>query len=293
MPHLRQEKTNTKKQLKINLVPFSSKLGDIQYNIKKIQDIIKIDIQEKESDVIIFPELALTGYLLENLVADVALSSNHPILDEVKKLSKTTDIYLGLILKEKNQFFNAVIYFSQTKIKSIQKKIYPPTYGMFDELRYVTRASEQNVFESKLGKTGILICEDAWHPLLAYNLYMANAKHIIVVSASPNRGFDETDEFTSVKNWKKRLEVYAESFGIFFYYVNRSGIEDGLLYGGHHYIISPTGKICENTDNTKSHYQINLEELDLAIQKGGPYQEENWQVNQKLFEDSYLRRNQN
>lgn len=265
-------------------------MGEPKHNINKAVEIIKEIQQKSKADVIVFPELALNGYLLENLVREAAITKDDPVLDPIKELSQKTEIIMGMVLRIHSRLYNATVVFYENEIKHIQKKIYLPTYGMFDEARYLRRGSKLGVWQGRLGTSGILICEDAWHPVLPYALFQQGARHVFVVSASPNRGFEESSEteFASQLMWKKRLQVYAESYGMFFYYINRSGVEDGVYYGGQNFVVSAVGthQDFESWDSW-SLAKVHKDELSSATYLGGPFQEENFQLNMKILNESY------
>ena len=104
---------------------------------------------------------------------------------------------------------------------------------MFDEARYFSRGNNLMSYEGALGKTAILICEDAWHMELAYAAAETRAEHVVVISSSPARGYVSGGAaFDSTLTWQNRLRVFADSYGQNFIYCNRSGVEDGILYDG-------------------------------------------------------------
>lgn len=222
---------------KVLCVPYSAVLGDNAANrarILKIADVIAASPEQPE--VIVLPELALSGYLLESLAGEVAVSEND--LAELAAdlaqsgVSPAAEWVIGVALREGNFIFNAAAVLSAGKIRHIHRKLFLPTYGMFDEARYFDRGSEFAAYDGVLGHTAILICEDAWHPELAHLASVAHAETVIVISASPARGIDDRNEFSSTRNWRHRLGTYAEVYGQNYLYCNRSGVEDGILYDG-------------------------------------------------------------
>lgn len=218
-------------------VPYSAILGDNAANRARILKIAEaIAAAPDQPDVIVLPELALSGYLLESLSGEVAVSMAD--LTELAAdlaqsgVSPAAEWVLGVPLREGNFIFNTAAVLSGGKIRHVHRKLFLPTYGMFDEARYFDRGSDFAAYDGVLGRTAILICEDAWHPELAHLASVAHAENVIVISASPARGIDERDEFASTRNWRHRLGTYAEVYGQTYFYCNRSGVEDGVLYDG-------------------------------------------------------------
>lgn len=218
-------------------LPYASVLGDNAANRLRILKIAEtIAAASDQPDVIVLPELALSGYLLESLSGEVAVGMTE--LAELAAdlaqsgVSPAAEWVIGVPLRTENFLFNAAAVLSGGKIRHIHRKLFLPTYGMFDESRYFDRGGEFTAYDGVLGRTAILICEDAWHPELAHLASVAHAESIIVISASPARGIDERDEFSSTRNWRHRLGTYAEVYGQTYIYCNRSGVEDGVLYDG-------------------------------------------------------------
>jgi len=274
--------------IRVAFVPFFPVLGNLQDNLQKISEIVD-RCQEKENgaEVIFFPELSTTGYLLENLTFSTALSIPGDLPEKLLRQSEKSEIHLGLSLKENAMIYNAHVALSGGEVKHIHKKIYLPTYGFFDEGRYFTPGSGLSLFEGRLGKTGTLICEDAFHPALVYALYESGVKHLFVGSCSPARGINEPGASTSsYLAWKKRLEVYAESFGIFCYYQNRSGGEDGVYFDGKSMFVSPNMTSIEVDHGDIFFHDVNLQDLEAAYQRGGPFHDENFDLNRRLFLNS-------
>lgn len=280
------------KIIRVAFVPFYPVLGNVNENFNKISEIIDkcqngARTSEKPADVILFPELSVTGYLLENLTFSTALSVNEEIPETILRQSEKSEIHLGLALKENGMIYNAHIVISEGKIIHTHKKIYLPTYGFFDEGRYFTAGGELSIYDGKLGKSAVLICEDAFHPAIVYALYESGVKHLFVPSCSPARGINATQPATaSYLAWKKRLEVYAESFGMFCYYQNRSGSEDGVYFDGKSIFVSPNMTTREEQSDDVFYLDVNLQDLEAAYQRGGPFHDENFDLNHRLFSES-------
>jgi len=274
--------------MKAALIPFTPVLGDVSGNINRLAEAA----EKTEGDILLFPELAASGYLLERLVRDAAVSPKDSLWDPIRQISRTKEIVIGAAVRQSHCYYNASLVFSAGELVFLHKKIYLPTYGMFDEARYFCSGESLPVYNGVLGKTGILICEDAWHPALAYAVYAAGAEHVLVPSASPARGFSQerTGILSSRKSWKNRLEVYAESFAQQYHYVNLNTVEDGVTFGGESFTVLPGGGLREESPGDPFIYDIIPEDFSRAAQRGGPWQDEQFQLNLRLFNDADISR---
>ncbi|RME93643.1 MAG: nitrilase [Candidatus Hydrogenedentota bacterium] len=282
----------TKVGVKVALIPFRPKLGCVDENIEHIKERTELALDQK-ARVILFPELSTSGYLLESLVFESAITLKDSRLDYFKEQSRYADICFGAVVQDNHRFFNAALYFREGDLHHIHKKIYLPTYGMFDESRYFTKGETLSVFSSAMGKTAILICEDAWHPVLVYAAYMQHAENIIILSASPDRGIENSGpDPDSFSFWEMRLLVYAQSFGCRFIYVNRGGVEDGVRFGGRVIVASPLLVEKEWEKEEIVFVQIDNSELTRSAMIGGPFCEENFILNNKILQEAEVIRKQ-
>lgn len=223
---------------KILCVPFDAILGNTTRNRARVLELAHdLAGAGHAPDVVVLPELALSGYLLESLVSEVAMTRDElaGFAAELTTsgLAARIEWVMGVALREGAEIYNAAAVLCEGKILHIQKKLFLPTYGMFDEGRYFKRGSDFTVYDGALGRCGILICEDAWHPELAYAASERGADTVLVISSSPARGYESGGEvFDSTLMWRNRLQVFSQSYGQNYVYCNRSGVEDGVLYDG-------------------------------------------------------------
>lgn len=231
-------------QCKVLCVPFVPVLGSKARNLAMLSQLAeRIAASAEKPDVVVLPELALSGYLLESLVSEVALAENE--LSEIAHVLSAsgvaahTEWVIGLPLREAGEIYNCAVAFRGGEVRHIHRKLFLPTYGMFDESRYFARGTELTTFDGTLGKTAILICEDAWHMELAFAVSAKRADAVIVISASPARGLTQAAEFTSSARWRHRLQTFAESYGQQYIYCNRGGVEDGVLFDGTSFVFDP------------------------------------------------------
>jgi predicted amidohydrolase len=210
-------------------------------NRSNLDDICKIiQNSKKNSDLIVFCELSLNGYLLQDKLFEDAWSSDE--FEKLKILSNDIDIVVGAAMKDKSSFRNAALYFSKGKLLSQHNKVHLPNYGMFEEARYFKAGDIFESFKSQFGKTSMLVCEDLWHKSVHSDLIKENPDLIIALVASPARGF--SDNGLDIENkWYTIIKTVAKECNARLIFVNRVGFEDGLGFWGASSIVDNDGKI--------------------------------------------------
>jgi NAD+ synthase (glutamine-hydrolysing) len=233
-------------KFKIALAQINPVLGDIQKNIKKHLAFCDKAIRNK-ADMIIFPELSLTGYSIKDLNTELAVNPfTTKILEPIAEKSRKIDILCGGVEEdERFGIFNSAFYFSNGAIEFTHKKIYPPDYGMFEEMRYFSKGKKVEVHNTKFGKLGILVCEDMWHISLPLLLALKGAKIIITIAASPTR-LEINTKSKKIKNYEINSEhhkSYARLLSSYIVFCNRVGYEDGVNFWGGSEIVDPFGTV--------------------------------------------------
>ncbi len=228
---------------KVAIAQIVPKLGDIDANMERHREAIA-KAKAEGADILVFPELSLTGYRLKDTVPEVALTNQCPEFLELSDLSKDLSIVAGFVLESSEHFFfNCAAYFEDGKPTFVHRKVYLPTYGMFDEQRYFARGRRIQAFGSKHGRQAILVCEDMLHPSAVTIAALDGAGIIIVPSASPARGVTESGEVDSNgRTWEAYNRVMASTYGLFVVHANRAGVEDGHTFWGGSEIIGPSGE---------------------------------------------------
>jgi predicted amidohydrolase len=239
------------KPAKLALAQTDCVLGDVARNVEHHIEQIERAIKEK-ADAIIFPELSLTGYTLRDLNFEVALDpSSAKVLEPLRKLSKQITIICGGVEEDLNAaVYNAAFVFEEGGLIHTHRKLYPPTYGIFEEMRYFNRGSDLVAFDStRLGRIGVLVCEDLWHPILPYVLAQQGAQLIVTIAASPTRLDTGDDALASSEpqNYSTNREhhaTYSRLLGVYLAFVNRIGVEDGVNFWGGSELMQPSGEPC-------------------------------------------------
>ncbi len=191
-----------------------------------------------KADVIIFPELSLSGYRLMDGVFDMCYTAEE--LDIFAKLSEKITIILGAALREKGKIYNSALLFSEGHLLHTHHKNILPNYAMFEEARYYFKGENLDVFELYGMRCAVLICEDAWSSEVQYKLSAQNPDLIFVIANSPARGFEK--ELVIQTQWQSIVQSLAITNGAYVAFVNRVGFEDGMGFWGGSMLVSPEGK---------------------------------------------------
>jgi predicted amidohydrolase len=218
------------------------RLGNLEANMALYEEQVR-EAKGRGVDLLVFPELSLTGYFLKDMVSTVALRLDSPEVEKLKQLSQGIGLVAGLVEETPEfRFYNSAVYFEDGAIHHVHRKIYLPTYGLFDEARYFARGDRIRSFPSRFGQMAILVCEDMWHLSTVYVAAMDRAVTILCPSTSPLRGIsDGAEQDDNARYWERLLETYAQAFSLFVVYANRVGFEDGVGFWGGSSIVDPRG----------------------------------------------------
>ena len=232
-----------KNKLKIALAQISSKLANVDANLEKHLSYIE-KAKEEKVDIIIFPELSLTGYSVKDAVYDVAMTCDDERLQNLYRASEKISICVGMVELTNNfEAKNTNLFLENGKIVARHRKVYLPTYGVYEEKRYFTPGNRFRAFDSQFGRFGMLICEDLWHPSSTSILALDGALAIFVNSAGILRGVHEKDKPENIQIWENLNRISAHLFTSYLIFCNRVGSEDGLMFWGGSEIVDPHGKL--------------------------------------------------
>ena len=243
---------------RIAIAQFRPKKGDYAANLAKIGGILAdVAKLEPKIDLVITPETATSGYFLEGGVRDVAVTGGTLFQDLValhqESRTPAIDVSVGFIEIFRNRFHNSCLYATldgtASRVRHVHRKIFLPTYGVFDEERYVERGNEGvHAFDTGWGgRAAILICEDAWHSIAGTIAALDGAQLILVPSASPARGTGVDDEGTrmpaSMVRWEHVVRAMAAEHGVYVALASLVGFEGGKGFPGGSVLVGPSGGI--------------------------------------------------
>ncbi len=240
------------------VIQLKPRKGDYAVNLARLAGIFsQIDSLEPRPDVAVFAETALTGYFVEGGVRDVAITAGAFARDLQSQYTSAVstprplDLCIGFYEVWNNAFYNSALYVTlggdEPVIRHVHRKLFLPTYGLFDEERFVDSGFEVRAFDTDWGRAAMLICEDAWHSLTGTVAALDGATTVFVLSASPARGVwrreDEGPVPANLKRWERLARDIAEEHGVFVALVNLVGTEGGKTFSGGSIICGPHGDV--------------------------------------------------
>ncbi|HEV3152552.1 MAG TPA: nitrilase-related carbon-nitrogen hydrolase [Candidatus Baltobacteraceae bacterium] len=227
-------------------------------------------------DLVVLPEAALTGYFLEGAVYELARSSAEIARDLAgawKKAngSKAVDVVCGFYENCEGTYHNSSLYLRiegrSHEIVHVHRKMFLPTYGVFDEERFLSRGRRLQTFDTRFGRAAMLICEDVWHAIMPTIAAIKGARFLIVPSAAPGRGIEEDDELGSIARWREILQTTAAEHGVFIIYAGLAGFEGGKGMTGNSCVVDPHGRTVVRAPALGAHViraRLDMREIDLA-----------------------------
>jgi len=229
----------------IALAQINTHLGDVPANLEKHLEYSR-QAKAAGADLLVFPELSLTGYCLQDLVPSVAhhASQDDSIFRPLLDASQWLDMLVGFVDEDqRHRFYISAAYLSGGQVVHVHHKVYLPTYGLFDEGRFFALGDRVRAFDTRFGRAGILICEDFWHASPPYLLWLDGADLLLFGSASPGRGVSQYDKLESAWWVEGVNRSYANLFTCFVAHSNHVGFEDGLNFWGGATVFDPNGEL--------------------------------------------------
>lgn len=233
----------------VGIVQFSPDKGKLESNLDRIADHL-IQCSEEGVQLAIFPETCTTGYFLEGGVVELALSAEaltEKIQTRVEgRLKNPIEFALGFYEVLGGNIYNSAAFCrfngSRTQCLKTYQKFFLPTYGVFDEDRFVSKGTELCMLETSVGKTSLMICEDVWHSILPTLNAVAGATAMIIPSASPARGF-RSEGIENHERYQRLVRAISEEHGVFTFLAQLVGHEGGKGFVGGSMICDPLGRV--------------------------------------------------
>lgn len=250
-------------KIKVALAQMSSRLGAVKDNLKKHVYYLE-RAKEEDVNIVAFPELSLTGYLLKDLAYELS-SECRVALKDLAEMSYGIYSIVGLVDESRTGIYrNAAAMVKDGTVLGIQPKSYLPCYGLFEEKRYFKEggAEDLKVFDTDFCKVGIIICEDLWHPEPCELLARKGADVIFCIAASPIRGFYGSGGVTPVENaYDKLVGARAIENTVFLIFVNKAGAEDEEYFWGGSMVVAPDGRVIKRAKTLEEDFMV--VEIDL------------------------------
>jgi len=227
-----------KDKIKIVLAQISSKREDKEENLRRFEQ-ATLKAKQQGADLVVFPELSLTGYVVRDQIYELAETVPGPAIQRMENLARNTGLHIifgmpELSEKARATIYNTAVFIGPDGLIGKYRKMYLPTHSVFEEKRHFRSGNQIAVFDTPLGKIGLCICYDIFFPEVARMVRLQGAELIVCISASPavRRSYFE------ILTAARAIENTA-----FLAYVNLVGVEDGLQFWGGSRLVSPTGDL--------------------------------------------------
>jgi NAD+ synthetase len=231
----------------VALVQFKPRKADVAANVASVRR--ALEEQAGRADLLVFPEASLSGYFLEGGVAEVALGADRLAEMLGAPGPDAPDLALGFYERWRRRLYNSAAYLTPDagawRVCHVHRKMFLPTYGVFDEARFVEPGTDVRPFDTRFGRMGMLVCEDMWHCLTPTLLALGGAELLLVVSASPARDFGAPGKGrpANLERWERMAVGAAQEHGVFVAVCQLVGSEGGKLFPGGSLAVGPDGRV--------------------------------------------------
>ena len=251
--------------LRIALAQIAPRLGDLEVNLARHHELIA-QARDRDAGLVIFPELGLTGYQLQDLAADVAMRLDDPRLRGLAQAARGMSAVVSFVEESADhRLFIAAALLEDGLIRHVHRKVFLPTYGLFDERRFFAAGQVLRAAPSRLGvPLGLAVCEDFWHLPVPLMLALDGAQVLVNVSSSPGRDVAAIHEvgLGTATSWRTLMRTYAMLTTSHVIFCNRVGVDESVTFWGGSEIIGPDG---ESIFQAPLHDEgVFVAELDLA-----------------------------
>jgi predicted amidohydrolase len=225
--------------VRVAIVQADCALGDVEANVARAGEAARA-AAAGGADLIVFPELNLTGYSLGLVDADVGLEAQDERLAAIAAAAGDAAVVVGFLESPKGvQTYNAAAYFEAGELRHVHRKLYLPTYGVFEERKHFSPGASLRAFPTRFGRAAVLICNDAWQPVLAFLAVQDGAQVLIVPSASSSGA----PMLHTKGYWSEITRFYGRIFQAYVVFANRVGEEGDLRFWGGSHVVDPWGEL--------------------------------------------------
>lgn len=232
-------------EYRIALAQVAPRLGDVAANLELARDRLRAAAVEGAA-LTVLPELALTGYLLQDLVPEVAMPADDERLRELSREAPGMLVAIGFVEQtEDHRYCNSVALLRDGERIGLHRKVYLPTYGLFDEGRFTRTGDRIRTHDAgpPIGRVGLSVCEDFWHASLPMLQALDGAALLVNVAAGPSRAPGGPAGLAAIAGWHKMQDTYALLGSVALAFCNRVGNEEGLTFWGGSRLLAPDGSV--------------------------------------------------
>ena len=250
--------------MRIGLAQIDSALGDVESNVGRARAAIDLAARDG-ADLIVLPELCLSGYAVGAVDAELAMRADAPVLAELGAAGGGRGVVVGFPeLATGGRVYNSAAFIDGEGVQHVHRKLYLPTYRGFEERKHFSAGSSLRAFDTSFGRTAMLICNDAWQPALAFVACQDGAELLLMPSNSSHGDPRELDVRAC---WRDITSLYARLFQCYVVFVNRVGEERDLTFWGGSHIVDPYGDVVCECDEDAESVVVSAELDPLAVRE--------------------------
>jgi predicted amidohydrolase len=241
--------------VRVALAQMEPALGEVEENARRAREVVHA-ARSEDVDLVVFPELTLTGYSLGHVSDDVARSVDDAEISGLAEAADGLACVVGFAEAGRVHTYNSAAYLEGGAVRHVHRKLYLPTYDIWEERKHFTPGGSMRSFDTDIGRVAILICSDAWQPALAVLAVQDGARMLIVPTNSTRRRPEIEEE------WRDINRFYARMLECYVVFVNRVGEEPGLSFWGGSHVYDPWGELVAEAPTDEP--ALITAELDLA-----------------------------
>lgn len=251
--------------MRVALAQTNPVLGDVDANLLQAERVIE-QAREMGAEVVVFPELSLTGYSLGQTSDEISIEVQDERLLDLAEKAKDISILLGFH-EDSGTFrtYNSAAYFENGSLVHLHRKLYLPTYGIFEERKYFSPGQRMRAYTTKFGTLATLICNDAWQPALGFLAVQDGARVLLIPTNSADSRFP--GDLDTTEYWHDITRFYARMYECYVVFVNRFGTEGELSFWGNSHVVDPLGNIMAQSPLYKEDLLIADLDLKSVVQR--------------------------
>ena len=227
--------------MRVALAQVDCILGDTDENLRHAKEVVA-EAKARGADLIVFPELSLSGYPLGELDDEIPIKARSKPINSLAEAAGETAVVVGFCEEGRDfQTYNSAAYLEGGSLLHLHRKLYLPNYRIYEERKHYNPGQNMRAFDTKLGRVAMLICNDAWQPFLPFIAVQDGAQVLIIPADS---GSYPCPELLDTKEyWRDITRFYARMLQSYVIFANRVGEQDSLVFWGYSHVVDPWGQV--------------------------------------------------
>ena len=230
---------NRSRTLRVTLAQVDCTLGDLEANLRRTGEVLE-QARADQADLVVFPELSLTGYSMGQLVDDVSIDAVDEEMSPLLRGNESMGVVVGFSEAGRLDTYNSAAYLRDGAVTHLHRKLYLPNYGAFEERKHFSPGQALRAFDTEFGPMAILICNDVWQPMLPFLAVQDGARVLIIPANSSRQRFPGLADMP--QEWRDINRFHARMLESYLIFVNRVGVEGDLTFWGGSHVLDPWGR---------------------------------------------------